>query len=166
LFSFSLDQYRLPVAEVDDERYRRLVNWMITDVSVHPQVALDALAMIDDVANGRPPFEEWSSENYEVSFTSDGLTFQNVWLPHDNGNYTVDPGEPITGTAVELVDRVDGSVTATAVSDAQGHVAFGSVPAGPYSVRVDGWRPAEDAADVAVGTCGNCGEDWALPYRR
>jgi len=90
LFSFSLDQYRLPVAEVDDERYRRLVNWMITDVSVHPQVALDALAMIDDVANGRPPFEEWSSENYEVSFTSDGLTFQNVWLPHDNGNYTVE----------------------------------------------------------------------------
>ena len=90
MFSFSLDQYRLPVAEVDDERYRRLVNWMITDVSVHPQVALDALAMIDDVANGRPPFEEWSSENYEVSFTSDGLTFQNVWLPHDNGNYTVE----------------------------------------------------------------------------
>ena len=84
----------------------------------------------------------------------------------DNANYTVDPGEPITGTAVELVDRVDGSVAATAVSDAQGHVAFGTVPAGPYSVRVDGWRPAEDSADVAVGTCRFCDQDWALPYRR
>jgi hypothetical protein len=84
----------------------------------------------------------------------------------DNGNFTVDPGEPIAGTAVELVDRVDGSVTATTVSDAQGHVAFGSVPAGPYSVRVDGWRPADDAADVAVGTCRNCGQDWALRYQR
>ncbi|MGW3958880.1 carboxypeptidase regulatory-like domain-containing protein [Amycolatopsis sp. NPDC005003] len=84
----------------------------------------------------------------------------------DNGNYTVDAGEPIAGTTVELVDRVDGSVTATTVSDAQGHVAFTSVPAGPYSVRVDGWRPAEDAADVDVGTCWYCGQDWALPYRR
>ncbi|RSM40544.1 hypothetical protein DMA12_26710 [Amycolatopsis balhimycina DSM 5908] len=84
----------------------------------------------------------------------------------DNGNYTVDPGEPITGTAVELVDRVDGSVTATTVSDAQGHVAFVSVPAGPYSVRVDGWRPADDAADVAVGTCWNCGQEWDLRYQR
>ncbi|WP_244210800.1 MSCRAMM family protein [Amycolatopsis kentuckyensis] len=84
----------------------------------------------------------------------------------DNGNYTVDPGEPITGTAVELVDRVDGSVTATTVSDAQGHVAFANVPAGPYSLRVDGWRPAEDAADVSVGTCWYCSEDWAIAFRR
>ncbi len=84
----------------------------------------------------------------------------------DNGNYTVDAGEPITGTAVDLVDQVDGSVAATAVSDAEGHVAFGSVPAGRYSVRVDGWRPVEDAADVSVGTCWYCGEDWAIPYRR
>jgi hypothetical protein len=84
----------------------------------------------------------------------------------DNGNYTADPGEAITGTPVELVDRVDGSVTTTAVPDAQGRVAFGSVPAGPYSVRVEGWRPADDAADVTVGTCGYCGEEWALRYQR
>jgi len=85
-----------------------------------------------------------------------------VFHHDDHGNLTVDPGEPITGTAIELVD---GSVTAATVSDAQGHVAFGSVPAGPYSVRVDGWRPAEDAADIPVGTCWNCGQDWALRYQ-
>ncbi len=85
----------------------------------------------------------------------------------DNDNYTVDAGEAITGTAVELVDRVDGAVTATAVSDAQGHVAFGTVPAGRYEVRVDGWRAADgDYPYVSVGTCWYCGEDWALRYRR
>lgn len=85
----------------------------------------------------------------------------------DNGNYTVDPGEPIAGTAVELVDRVDGSVTATGVSDAQGHVAFGTVPAGPYRVRVAGWREVDaDGGGVSVGTCWYCGEDWALRYQR
>lgn len=83
----------------------------------------------------------------------------------DNANYTVDPGEPIAGTTVELVDRIDGSVAATTVSDDQGHVAFTNVPAGPYSVRVDGWRPVDDAADIDVGTCGNCGEAWALRYQ-
>jgi hypothetical protein len=90
LFRFSLDQYRLPIADVDDERYRPLAGWMITDISNRALVALDALAMIDDVANGRPPFEEWSSENYEVSVTPQGFTFQNLWLPDDNGRYTVD----------------------------------------------------------------------------
>ncbi|MEU0529946.1 SdrD B-like domain-containing protein [Amycolatopsis tolypomycina] len=87
---------------------------------------------------------------------------------HDgNNNYTVDAGEAITGTAVELLDRVDGSVTATAVSDAQGHVAFGTVPAGPSSVRVDGWRPVDgDGGTLLVGSCWNCGEEWALRYQR
>ncbi|WIX91033.1 SdrD B-like domain-containing protein [Amycolatopsis sp. DG1A-15b] len=84
----------------------------------------------------------------------------------DNSNYTVDAGEAIAGTPVELVDRVDGSVTATAVSDAQGHVAFGTVPAGPYRVRVDGWHEVDgDGGTLFVGTCGNCGEEWALRYR-
>ncbi|MGV9364830.1 MULTISPECIES: SdrD B-like domain-containing protein [unclassified Amycolatopsis] len=85
----------------------------------------------------------------------------------DNANYAVDPGEAITGATAELVDRVDGAVTATAVSDAQGHVAFGTVPAGPYIVRIDGWRPfGADGASVTVGTCWYCGEDWALRYQR
>ncbi|MFT7868073.1 MULTISPECIES: SdrD B-like domain-containing protein [Amycolatopsis] len=85
----------------------------------------------------------------------------------DNANYTVDAGEAIAGTAVELVDRVDGSVTATAVSDAQGHVAFGTVPAGPYRVRIAGWRAVDaDQGSVSVGTCWYCGEDWALRYQR
>ncbi|MEV5716726.1 hypothetical protein AB0L41_22750 [Amycolatopsis mediterranei] len=84
----------------------------------------------------------------------------------DNSNYTVDAGEAITGTPVELVDLVDGSVTATAVSDAQGHVAFGTVPAGPYSVRVDGWHPVDaDSGALFVGSCGTCGDDWALRYQ-
>jgi hypothetical protein len=84
----------------------------------------------------------------------------------DNGNFTVDAGEPITGTAVELIDRADGAVTATAASDVQGHVAFGNVPAGRYELRVDGWRPADgDYPYVSVGTCWYCGEDWALRYR-
>ncbi|MGW4056644.1 SdrD B-like domain-containing protein [Amycolatopsis sp. NPDC004747] len=84
----------------------------------------------------------------------------------DNNNYTVDPGEPITGATVELVDRVDGSVTATAVSDEQGHVAFGSVPAGPYDVRVDGWQPVDgEGGTLFVGTCSNCGQEWDLRYR-
>ncbi|MBE8524867.1 hypothetical protein ILP97_46585 [Amycolatopsis sp. H6(2020)] len=85
----------------------------------------------------------------------------------DNDNYTVDPGEAITGTAVDLVDQVDGTVTATAVSDAQGHVAFGAVPAGPYRVRVAGWRPVDpEDGGVTVGTCWYCGDDWALRYQR
>ncbi|MEU4526404.1 hypothetical protein AB0F52_47735 [Amycolatopsis sp. NPDC024027] len=94
-------------------------------------------------------------------------TTAGVLYHDDNGNYTVDAGEPITATAVELVDRVDGSVTATAVSDAEGHVAFGSVPAGPYTVRVDGWHPVDgDSGAVFVGSCWNCGEEWALRYQR
>lgn len=85
----------------------------------------------------------------------------------DNRNYTVDPGEPITGTAVELVDRVDGTVAASAVSDAQGHVAFGTVPAGPYTVRVaDGWTAVDHDDHVSVGSCRYCGEDWAARYQR
>lgn len=83
----------------------------------------------------------------------------------DNRNYTADPGELITGAAVSLADRIDGTVTASAVSDAQGHVAFGPVPAGPYTVLVDGWRAVE-GSDVSVGTCWYCGQDWALRYQR
>jgi hypothetical protein len=85
----------------------------------------------------------------------------------DNGNYTVDPGEAIAGTAVTLVDRVDGAATATAATDPAGHVSFGPVPAGSYDVRVaDGWVATEPGGySVAVGTCGYCGQEWSLSFR-
>ncbi|MET8906543.1 hypothetical protein [Micromonospora sp. NPDC004551] len=88
--TFSLDQFNLPVFRVDDKRYETLGAWLIADVSRHFLVCLDGLAMIDDVSNGRPPFEEWSSENYEVSFASSGVVIQNSWLEHEHGAYTVD----------------------------------------------------------------------------
>ncbi|MET8998240.1 hypothetical protein [Amycolatopsis sp. NPDC004169] len=87
-------------------------------------------------------------------------TTAGVLYHDDDADYTVDAGGAITGTAVEPVDRVDGSVAATAVSDAQGHVAFGTVPAGSYRVRVDGWEEVDSGA-VSVGTCWYCGEEWA-----
>ncbi|MCR6483985.1 hypothetical protein M8542_14260 [Amycolatopsis sp. OK19-0408] len=94
-------------------------------------------------------------------------TTHGVIYHDDNRNYTLDPGEAITGTAVDLVDRVDGSVAASAVSDAQGQVSFGPVPAGPYTVRVDGWRPLDPVGtDATVGTCSYCGEAWYLRYQR
>ena len=88
--SFSLNQYRLPLFHVDDDRYRALGAWIITDISRHMLVCLDALEMIEDVAHGRLPQEEWSSENYEVSFTPQGFSFRNLWLSDDTGQYTVD----------------------------------------------------------------------------
>jgi hypothetical protein len=87
---FSVDQqYRLPLFDVDDQKYRALGAWLIADISKHMLVCLDALAMIDDVANGRPPFEVWSSENYDVAFTPQGLTFSNLWLDGEGGHYSV-----------------------------------------------------------------------------
>ncbi|MFI7279999.1 hypothetical protein ACIBOV_07000 [Micromonospora chersina] len=87
--SFALDQYRLPVFEVDDLRYQPLGGWIITDISRDMLACLDALAMADDVTNGRAPFEPWSSENYEVSFTPDGFVFRNEWVEGDEARYSV-----------------------------------------------------------------------------
>lgn len=90
VISFSLDQHRLPLAHVDNERYQPLGGWLITDISIHLGACLDALAMIDDVVDGRPPFEEWSSENYEVSFTPQGFAFRNLWVESDHGQYSIE----------------------------------------------------------------------------
>ncbi len=87
--SFSTDQFRLPLFHVVDERYAALGNWIAGDISNQPLVCLDALAMIDDAAGGRLPFQPWSSENYDVRFTPEGLEFQNLWLEDDHGRYTV-----------------------------------------------------------------------------
>ncbi|SFW83645.1 MSCRAMM family protein [Amycolatopsis australiensis] len=121
-----------------------------------------------DFGSDPGPIEGRPRVNLDAHVAAPPGTTGGVVYHDDNGNYTADPGEAITGTAVDLVDRVDGTVAASAVSDAQGHVAFGTVPAGRYTVRVaGGWRPADgDDGAVAVGTCWSCGEEWALRYQR
>lgn len=85
----------------------------------------------------------------------------------DDGDYTVDPGEAIGNTAVTLVDAIDGTETATAETDANGHVSFASVPAGFYVLRVaNGWRPIDHHGDeIAVGTCWSCDGGWTLRFK-
>lgn len=87
---FSMDQFNLPLYHVDDKKFDALGEWVTTDVSRFFLVCLDALAMADDVANGRPPFEEWSSENYEVTFTPQSFRVTNLWVPGAEGEYPVD----------------------------------------------------------------------------
>ncbi|KAB2369598.1 hypothetical protein [Actinomadura montaniterrae] len=90
MITFSLDEhYRLPLFEVEDERHRPLAAWITTDISIYKRTCLDALAVVADLVAGRPPFEEWSSENYEVEFGSRGLRFQNLWVPDERGAYTL-----------------------------------------------------------------------------
>jgi hypothetical protein len=84
---FSTDRYGLPTFEADDSRLRVLGAWLITDVSKHLVVCLDALAMVDDVSHGRPPFEQWSSENYAVSITPEGVTLRNEWVEGEEAGY-------------------------------------------------------------------------------
>jgi hypothetical protein len=88
--TFSLDEFRLPLFEVTDQRYRALGAWLITDISVYHSVCLDALAMVDDVSHGRPIEDEWDSDKYAVSFTAGGVEFQNEWVPGEGGRYTLD----------------------------------------------------------------------------
>ncbi|WP_446218102.1 hypothetical protein [Micromonospora sp. IBHARD004] len=88
--TFSLNQFNLPAYQVKDDRYTTLGVWLITDISRQFLVCLDGLAMIDDVAAGRAPFEEWSSDKFEVEFTQQGVLLQNQWLEHQRGEYTVD----------------------------------------------------------------------------
>ncbi|WFE33444.1 hypothetical protein [Micromonospora sp. WMMD975] len=63
-----------------DQRYRALGAWLLTDVSVYRSACLAALAMIDDVAHGRPLDDGWDGDKYEVRFTADGLEFDNEWV--------------------------------------------------------------------------------------
>jgi hypothetical protein len=87
---FSIDQHHRPSPHLTDKRDERLAEWVIADISHHFIVCLDALAMADDVARGRPPFEEWSSDNYEVSFTPSTFTVSNNWIPGSEATYPMD----------------------------------------------------------------------------
>ncbi|MBO2446092.1 hypothetical protein J4573_03255 [Actinomadura barringtoniae] len=71
--TFTRDRDGLPLFHAA-KPYTALGSWLITDVSIHKAVALDALAMLADVSVGRDPFTPWSSENYSVAFSSAGLS--------------------------------------------------------------------------------------------
>ncbi|WP_239542185.1 hypothetical protein [Micromonospora terminaliae] len=45
--------------------------------------------MIDDVSNGRRPAEEWSSDKFEVRFTPELVSLENLWLEGQHGEYPV-----------------------------------------------------------------------------
>jgi hypothetical protein len=87
VMTFSLDQFELPLYHAEDEGLWVLGSWITGDISVEKQVCLDALAMAADVSAGRPPFEEWSSENYQVEFTPSVLRIQNLWIPDERGEF-------------------------------------------------------------------------------
>lgn len=78
---------RRPVYEVEDPRYDLLGEWLTTDLGTFFLVTLDALAMADEVTRGEAPFEEWSSENYSVSFTPATLRIVNLWVPDASGDF-------------------------------------------------------------------------------
>jgi hypothetical protein len=82
--------FRRPVYQVEDQRYDLLGEWLTTDLGTFFLVTLDALAMTDDVARGEPPFDEWSSENYAVSFTPSALRIANLWVPGAEGEFPAD----------------------------------------------------------------------------
>ena len=87
--AFSLDGFRLPLYEVADQRYETLGVWLISDISIYFRACLDALEMVDDVSNGRRPAEEWSSDKFEVGFTPERVSLQNLWLEGQHGEYAV-----------------------------------------------------------------------------
>ena len=89
IMSFSLDRYRLPLCSADDGKYQPLGAWIITDISVYKGACLDALAMIADLSAGRPPVEEWSSENYTVHFAPEGVRLQCDWVEQERGVFTL-----------------------------------------------------------------------------
>lgn len=84
------DRFHLPLYRVEDARYTTLGVWLITDLSIYFGVCLDGLAMLDDVVNGRLPFEEWSSDKFEVSITPEYIFLKNLWLESQHGRYPVD----------------------------------------------------------------------------
>jgi hypothetical protein len=89
--TFYMDgRYQSPRFRAADETYNPLGEWVIADISRFFLVCLDALAMIDDVTNGREPFEEWDSENYEVDFSSRDFTVRNQWVENWGGRYPID----------------------------------------------------------------------------
>jgi hypothetical protein len=97
LFTFSWDQFGLPLFRAESSHYDALGWWMITDISVYKLVALDALAMLADVAAGREPFDAWSSENYSVTFSPTGLSI--------SANYSDSQGEYQVAEARQAVEE-------------------------------------------------------------
>ncbi|MEV4622705.1 hypothetical protein AB0J74_28830 [Asanoa sp. NPDC049573] len=85
---FHLSDLGTPRFEVDDQRYRALGAWAIIDMSLLMGACLDALAMVDDVAAGRPA-EPWESEHYRLALTKDGVTFSNYWSEDERGQYSL-----------------------------------------------------------------------------
>ena len=95
---FRMDpRFNRPDYQVADPRLDLLGEWIVTDLGTFFLVVLDALAMADDVARGEEPFEEWSSENYEVSFTTALLLIRNLWVPGAEGAFPADTAR----TAIE-----------------------------------------------------------------
>ncbi|MDG4820621.1 hypothetical protein O7635_01990 [Asanoa sp. WMMD1127] len=84
---FHLTSEGFPTFDLEDQRYRALAAWAVIDISLLMGVCLDALAMVDDIANGRPA-EPWSSEHYDLTLTPDGVNFSNYWADDENGEYT------------------------------------------------------------------------------
>jgi hypothetical protein len=89
--------FHRPVYQVEDQRYDLLGEWLTTDLGTFFIVILDALAMADEVARGELPFDEWSSENYAVSFTPAALLISNLWVPGAEGEFPAD----VARTAIE-----------------------------------------------------------------
>ncbi|MFC3493468.1 hypothetical protein [Glycomyces rhizosphaerae] len=73
-----MDDFFGPVTEDKAPGQEVLAGWIATDIGPSFRVLLDALAMIDDVQSGRPPFEEWSSDGYDVQFSPNGVTVQSL----------------------------------------------------------------------------------------
>jgi hypothetical protein len=89
--SFRMDpEFNRPDYQVTDARYDLLAEWVVTDLGTFFFVVLDALAMSAEVARGEEPFEEWTSENYEVSFTRSVLRIRNLWVPGAEGEFPAD----------------------------------------------------------------------------
>ncbi|SDE56256.1 hypothetical protein [Glycomyces harbinensis] len=86
---FSLSEQFGVIAENVEPGKELLVAWLATDIGAQYQVCLDALAMIDDVSAGRPPFEEWDSEGYDVEFDESGLHLSAVYGNLGEASYPI-----------------------------------------------------------------------------
>ena len=87
---FRMDDHFGPVTEDKAPGQEVLAGWICTDIGTPFRVLLDALAMINDVALGRPPYDEWSSEGYDVDFSPSGVTIRSLHGSRRSGNYSVE----------------------------------------------------------------------------
>lgn len=87
---FRMDDFFGPVVDDPPPGQKILAGWICTDVGLHFRALLDALAMVDDVKQGRPPFEPWTSEGYGVAFTTEGVTIRSLHGERESATYNVD----------------------------------------------------------------------------